>query len=186
MRPSRAKFGWVGAVLSAGVASCIPLRDDSASQPPSGSDLAVRALTSAAISLEGASVRLTAVASGGKPPYFYLWDVNAAPDNSTLSIGNPQGFAVTPSQLGEAGRYVFRVAVTDSNDVRVVDFVSVEVRSAALATIDPLIVVGEQVALTAAAPEGAEQAEFLWEVVRGDATISDPIRASTADRKSVV
>lgn len=170
---------WVGAILAAMCASCVPLRDDSAGQPPTDSDLSVRALTSAAISLEGASVRLTAVASGGEPPYFYHWDVNDAPENSTLSIGIPEGSAVTPSRLFEPGRYVFRVAVTDSNDVRVVDFVSVEVRSAALATIDPLIVVGENVALTAAAPEGTEQAEFLWEVLRGDANIADPIRAST-------
>jgi cyclophilin family peptidyl-prolyl cis-trans isomerase len=179
MLKSKAMRTWVGTMLTAGIASCVPLRDDSASHPPTDSDLAVQALTSAAVSLEGATVRLTAIASGGSPPYFYYWDVNDAPADPPPTISDPSDSSVRPSALSETGRYVFRVAVTDSSDVRVVDYVAVEVQEAALATIEPLIVVGQETALTAAAPEGAEQAEFLWDVVSGDAVIADPIRAST-------
>jgi len=124
-------------------------------------------------------VRLTATASGGTPPYFYRWDVNDEPNNAAITIADPTGSAVRPSALNDAGRYVFRVVVTDSASTSVADFVAVEVRSAVLATIGPLAVTGVEHPLVAVAPEGSNDAEFLWEVVRGEATVADPIRAST-------
>lgn len=160
--------------------SCIPLRDSAADRPPVDSDLAVNAVASSPIAFEGASVRLTAIVEGGTPPYFYRWDLNAAPDNSTIAISDPVGESSTRVQFGEPGRYVFRSVVTDSNAESVVEFVVVEIRSAVLATVDPLAVVGVEHPLAATAPEGSNAADFLWEVVSGDATIADPIRASTA------
>jgi len=153
------------------------LRDDSATRPTGDSDLSVIASTTTATVFEGAAATLTATAAGGQSPYHYRWDFNGGP--ADVPISNPRAASITTEALPEPGRYVFRVAATDSGGHSAADFVAVEVRDAVSATIPPLVIVGEPTTLVAAAPIGSNLATFNWQVTQGHATLDDPQAATT-------
>ena len=154
------------------MASCVPLRDIAVMGPDDGSDLSAVASTQSPEVVEGTTVTLVVVASGGTPPYLFRWDQNAGP--TELALSDATNSTITAGPLSEPGRYVFRVVVTDIAGDHAPDFVSIQVESAVSATAPKLAVVGEPVTLSATPGTHAGDPTLLWEVTFGDASLSDP------------
>lgn len=159
------------------IGACIALRDPDSTRPTDDGDLVVAATGDTATVFAGASVNVTAGASGGRPPYFYRWDVNAGSED--IGFDNEQGQATRTTPLEEAGRTVFRVLVTDSGGASAVDFVAIEVIEAFNIEAPPLAVVGEPIELVANVTEPYRAESYRWEVMRGVASLNSPDEAVT-------
>lgn len=158
------------------MASCLPLRDAGVVRPEDGSDLTAVASTQTPEVFEGADVTLAADAGSGTPPYLFRWDHNGGPAELTLTEETNSTF--TTGTLPEIGTYTFRVVVTDSEGGHATDFVTVRVQSAVTATAPQLAVVGEPVMLSATLGTQSVAATVLWEVIFGDALLSDSSSAN--------
>lgn len=128
----------------------------------------------------GEGVTLTANATGGTQPYLYRWSLQDQPDASTLSFTeNVTDRILDVAALTEQGPYMFRIRITDSTGATDTDFVVVNVAApiGLSATSDAaLSVVGESTKLGVDFVDstGLENLTYSWEVIRGDATFSDP------------
>ncbi len=167
--------GWILTVVGGLCLSCVPAAPPAVvTGPEAGSDLTVAASALDPVVFELTGVDLSAVASGGNPPYLYRWDQNAGPE--TLELVDVTGPDLSIDVLPGPGRYVFRVVVTDGDGFHATDYVAVEaVAGIELTASAPrLVVVGEPEALSAAVETDAEEVTRLWEVLEGDAEIDDP------------
>lgn len=150
--------------------ACIPRpMDPTVTGPEPPGDLAAAVTPASAEILEGVPVVLTATASGGSPPYLFRWDQNAGPATIALESVQMPRLALPP--LTAAGRYVFRVIVTDSADHHATAFVAVSVAPAASTVVPTLAVVGEplQISVEVASDEVTPR----WQVAAGAAAILD-------------
>jgi len=73
--------------------------------------------------LAGSSVTLNGSASNGTPPYNFAWTQLTGPATVTVPSGNPVSFIV-PATIGQ---YVFRLTVTDHNNVTSTDNANITV-----------------------------------------------------------
>ncbi len=127
------------------------------------------------------AITLSATASGGQTPYIYRWNVEVLPEDGELDLdGGEMGATIDVGPLNTAGRYVFRVRVTDAVGATDASFVTVQVGGdlAVSATArDRLRTVGESTPVDLvvdADSTGLSNRQITWEVISGDATISDP------------
>lgn len=125
---------------------------------------------------EGATVTLSATATGGTPPYAYRWDQNDGPD---LALGETTTDSFTTDALTETGRYVFRVIGTDSTGATEEAFVVVEVGTVASTSVPALVVIGEPAALTAQLSTEVTGAAIEWTITSGGGGIADPTDLDT-------
>ncbi|MFQ5591140.1 MAG: peptidylprolyl isomerase [Phycisphaerae bacterium] len=147
--------------------ACRPITDatDAIAPEPRG-DLIVTADASASQVAAGASVVLSATAIGGTAPYTFRWDMNAGPEGFSMP-GEVASSTLAVDSLAPAGRYVFRVTVTDSRGLHDTDFVVV--------VADPHLTVearadgdrvmeGSPVTLTAVVTGATAEVVFEWSV----------------------
>jgi cyclophilin family peptidyl-prolyl cis-trans isomerase len=169
--------GFVVVLPAALLLSCIPaVPPPEVTHPEGESDLDVTASAASATVFEGLSATVSAVASGGVPPYMYRWDQNAGPED--LALVDVTGSTLTTGPMTAPGRYVFRVVATDSEGFHATAFVGIQVSAAVTATAPRLAVAGEPVELSATVDSELEEVSLLWEVVRGDASFNDPTAAN--------
>ncbi len=156
---------------------CVPLRDPTVSAPDGSSGLQVTAVAEPADVFEGGTVALRASASGGTPPYRFLWDQNGGPADAALEGSNTP--LLTAGPLDAVGTYVFRVVVADAADEHADAFVEVRTLAAVNTTVPTLALIGEPEVLSVGLVDPTAEATFQWTVLQGDAVIADPARAST-------
>jgi len=151
------------------------------SGPGNPDELSVTADIATPAVSEGAQITLTVEAGGGSPPYLYRWDVNTAPVEVELSEQQATSAQLVIESIATAGRYVFRVTVTDSVGERVHAFVTVEVTpgvSVAASTDTPEAFQGSSVTLTATVTDGTEPFSYQWNLDDG------PIDVDTSEATS--
>jgi cyclophilin family peptidyl-prolyl cis-trans isomerase len=153
------------------LSSCVGVQDPGISRPEGPSDLAVVARANVPEVFEGIAVTLTATVSGGRPPYFFRWDRNAGPEEVTFTAESAMQTSTAP--LTSAGRFVFRVVVTDADGFHDSDFVAVEVSPAAATDVPALAIVGEPTPLSAELQTQTPGVAVEWRVVSGNATIDN-------------
>jgi len=156
----------LGLTLLLVVAGCVP--SGGAGGPIDPGDLTVIGSADGTQVLVSASVALSASAEGGTPPYAYRWDQNAGPIEVAVAPPTATDLAVGP--LNEAGRYVFRVVVTDQAGRSVQDFVVVTVGEGAGVSLEANltdVVEGNPVTLTATTTEGEAPFTFAWSLADG-------------------
>lgn len=157
-------------MLPLAILSCVPMTDDTdVMRPEDRGDLSVTGDTDTPEVFEGLSVTLTAEAMGGTEPYLFRWDLNGGPED--LSLTDVTSDTLTTPPLTTPGRYVFRVIVTDSEDLRATDFVTVDVVGAVTVDAPELAVVGQPVELSATVAAQIQDATLRWEVARGTASL---------------
>ena len=135
--------------------------------------LAVTATADVDTVFEGTGVTLTAEATGGSAPYLFRWDLNDGPE--TLELEDLTSSTLSTDTLTTLGLYVFRVVVTDSVGSRATDYVAVEVAPTVTVDAPRLVEVGDAVELTAELE--VEDAELLWTVAGGSATLTNETTA---------
>lgn len=154
-----------------GLLSCVPAAQPTATTGPQGStDLSVTASLDAPAVVEGDGATLTAEATGGSEPYAYRWDQNDGPTDIELDEVTSASLSVDTFDV--AGRYVFRVVVTDSRGFESVDFVIVDVVvgvQVEIATEDVEYFEGMTATLTATGTGGAPPYGYAWSQVDGPA-----------------
>lgn len=157
--------------------SCIPAKVVDITHPPRDGDLAVAGTAEPVAVFEGFGTTLSAVATGGTPPYLaFRWNQNAGPVDVALDDLTSATTHTEPIQT--PGRYIFRVTVQDSTGAAASDFVNVEVDGVIEADAPRLAIVGEPAGLTAEVTAEGVDVEFFWAVTSGDATIDDPSAAN--------
>lgn len=158
-------------------ASCIPaMNSDPVDGPEPPTDLEIVATANSTATFEGATITLSASASGGTEPYIIRWDQNGGPEEVELT--DVVNSTITTPQLEAAGLYTFRATVTDADGFHANDFVSITVESSITASAPDFAVIGEPVQLEATIDADAQVTTTMWEVVSGTATIDDPTALS--------
>lgn len=148
------------------LSGCIP---DVRELPPPAhpGSLTVTARADADAVSAGTVVRLAATVGGGRRPYLFRWDQNGILP-APVPLANATQSALTTPVLTTAGRYVFRVTVTDADGLVATDFVPVEVVepfTLTLAVSDSDVFAGTAVVLTALVGAGAQSPTFAWEAI---------------------
>ncbi len=164
----------LGVLLPAlGQASCIPVPTTTTSSRPQGhSNLEVTVVADPSEVAEGTPVVLTASASGGRAPYFFRWDVNSGPDG--VALVDPQSATTATDPLPSAGRYVFRLVVTDADGFNETAFVDIEVAAGLEVTValdDGDVFEGMSAGLSAAVTGGTLPYSYTWEQLVGNSNL---------------
>ncbi len=173
---------WAAAVMvMIVVPACMPIvGGEILTGPERSSDLSVITSTQTPRIAAGAPVTLSATARGGTPPYRFRWDKNAGPEEFDPGE-NVTSSALRIDSLAPAGRYVFRVMVTDDNGLHDTDFIVVEVDPALTVSADtptPQVFEGTTATLIAGVESGTEPVTYQWRLQSG------PVELVLADATS--
>jgi len=142
-----------------------------ATRPEGDTDLSVAANPDKLVQQVGAAFTLRASASGGTPPYLFRWDQNAGPVEVVLPGETQRSIDLGP--LSVAGRYVFRVVVTDQSGATAVDFSVIDLTDSIVAEAPKLVTVGGSNALTASIGAQPAGTTAHWSITRGTATLEN-------------
>jgi len=160
-------FRFAAILVLTAVPGCIPGNGSPVTGPEDPGDLTVT-VSGGAGATAGSLLELQGSASGGTVPYAFRWDQNAGPQS--LLLENATSSTLRVEGITQAGRFVFRVVVTDAAGRTARAFAAVDVAAGLTLSVSPQaqeVFEGSAATIVADVVAANQPLTFAWSLLEG-------------------